>query len=87
VINSGVINKQKEQIMFKHYGTITEIKLRTLKEIKELQKQTNWWGDKKLNNLLNYMLRTPEWDEDAVILIAEEFQKYKPQYLDKVSKF
>ena len=73
--------------MFKHYGTITEIKLRTLKEIKELQKQTNWWGDKKLNDLLNYMLRTPEWDEDAVILIAEEFQKYKPQYLDKVSKF
>ena len=70
--------------MFKHYGTITEIKLRTLKEIKELQKQTNWWGDKKLNNLLNYMLRTPEWDEDAVILIAEEFQKYKPQYLAKV---
>lgn len=70
--------------MIKHYGTIPEIKARTIKEIKELQEQTNWWGDKKLNELKDYMQRTPEWDDDAVIIIAEEFQKYKPNYLKKV---
>ena len=70
--------------MIKHYGTIAEIKARTIKEITELQEQTNWWGDKKLNDLKSYMIRTPEWDDDAVILIAEEFQIYKPNYLKKV---
>lgn len=73
--------------MIKHYGTIADIKARTIKEINELQEQTQWWGDKKLNDLKSYMIRTPEWDDDAVILITEKFQKYKPQYLNKVSKF
>lgn len=70
--------------MIKHYGTISEIKARTIKEIKELQKQTKWCGDKKLNELKDYMQRTPQWDEDVIILLAEEFQKYKPNYLKKV---
>lgn len=73
--------------MIKHYGTYDEIKERTIKEIEQLQNQTQWWGDKKLNDIKNDLKLTMDTEEDIIIMLAEEFKKYKPKYLEKIKRF
>ncbi len=73
--------------MIKHYGTIPEIRQRTIKEIEELQRQTQWRGDQKLNDILHDLKVTSDYEEDIVIMLAEEFQLYKPKYMTKIQKF
>lgn len=66
---------------------IENLKQETLNQIKQLQVDTQWWGDKKLNDIKTYIERIPSYEEDTLMMQVERFQNYKEEYLNKVSKF
>ncbi len=66
------------------YQESKALKEKTLRDIEKLQKRTNWYGDKKLNAIKERLQRTSHFDSEDVLILADRFFNYKPQYLKTV---
>jgi len=60
------------------------LKEKTLRDIEKLQKKTQWYGDKNLNDIKSQLQGTSHFDSEEVLFLADRFFNHKSEHIKRV---
>lgn len=66
------------------YEESKALKEKTLKDIERLQKKTQWYGDKKLNDIKSQLQATSHFDSEDVLFWADRFFNHKSEHIKRI---